>query len=284
MRQEEKAVEAQESQGLALKIEGLTLGYDHKVVLQDIYLEVKRGEMLGIIGPNGCGKSTLIRGIGHILLPLAGSISLDGRNIRKLGRSQVAQRVAVVPQAPTLPPAFTVFEMVLLGRTPHLGYFRYEGQRDLAIVWQAMEATGTGHLAGRLVGELSGGEKQRVLIARALAQEPELLLLDEPTAHLDINYQLQTMDLVRGLCQERNITVIAALHDLNLAALYCHRLVMLREGRVYAQGIPQAVITPQAIKDVYGLEVQISPHPVSGVPVTFLVPGDSPKAKGDGPH
>lgn len=257
-----------------LALQDIALAYGDKVVLSHIDLRMTPGEMLGIVGPNGSGKSTLIKGVCRLITPNSGRILIDGRDIATINRSELARLVAVVPQNPLLPEAFTAFEMVLMGRTPHLGLFRYEGQRDLAIAWQAMEVTRTHSLADRRISELSGGERQRLIIARALAQEPELVLLDEPTAHLDINYQIETLDFVKELCRQRGLTVIAALHDLNLAAQYCDRLAMLNGGRIYAEGSPRVVITTQNIKEVYGAEVCVYPHPVNGLPATLIVPSN----------
>lgn len=257
----------------SLRVNGVTLGYGNRIVLRDIDLEVKPGEMVGIIGPNGCGKSTLIRGITGLITPRSGQIFINGQNIAKMSRGNLARVIAVVPQNPLLPGLFTAFEVVLMGRTPHLSRFGYEGERDLAITQRAMEATQTIAFAERRVGELSGGEKQRLTIARALAQEPEVILLDEPTAHLDISHQVETLDLFRELCLERGLVAVAATHDLNLAAQYCDRLVMISQERIYCQGTPRQVINPQNIKQVYGTEVYVYPHPVNNLPATLIVSG-----------
>jgi iron complex transport system ATP-binding protein len=256
---------------LDLRLDNVSLGYGKQTVLHNVSLEAKPGEMLGIIGPNGSGKSTLIRGITRLLQPSSGKIFLDGTNIADITRHDLAQLVAVVPQNPTLPELFTALEVVLMGRTPHLGLLRYEGERDLTIVHRAMEATHTLAFAERRVGELSGGERQRLTIARALAQEPKIILMDEPTANLDINYQIETLDLARRLCLEQNLIVVVTLHDLNLASQYCDRLVLLSDGRVYCQGIPRTVINAQTIKEVYGAEVYVYPHPVNKLPATLIV-------------
>jgi iron complex transport system ATP-binding protein len=236
-----------------LRLDNVSLGYGKQTVLRNISLEAKPGEMLGIIGPNGSGKSTLIRGITRLIQPGSGKIFLDGSDVAHINRQKLAQLVAVVPQNPTLPEPFTAIEVVLMGRTPHLGLLRYEGKKDLAIVKAVME------------------ERQRLTIARALAQEPKIMLMDEPTANLDINYQIETLDLARQLCRKQKLIVVVTLHDLNLASQYCDRLVVLSNGTVYCQGIPQAVINAKTIKDVYGAEVYVYPHPVNKLPATLIV-------------
>lgn len=257
-----------------LKLENITLGYGKRTVLSGINLEVAPGELLGIIGPNGSGKSTLIKGICHLLTPNTGSVFIDGRDAASIGRSELARLIAVVPQPAILPEAFTGFEIVLMGRTPHLGLLRYESRSDFDIAWQAMDITKTQPFAERRVGELSSGERQRLTIARALTQGPRLILLDEPTAHLDINYQIEMLDLVKYLCKKQNLATVAALHDLNLAAQYCDRLIMLNGGRIHAEGSPKEVITTQHIKAVYGAEVCVYPHPFNGLPATLIIPSD----------
>lgn len=256
----------------SLRLDKVTLGYGDRLVLRDISLEANPGEIVGIIGPNGCGKSTLIKGITRLLAPHSGRIFIDGHDIANTSRGDLARLIAVVPQNPVLPELFTALEIVLMGRTPHLGHFSYEGKRDLAIAYRAMEVTQTIALAERRVGELSGGERQRLTIARALAQEPKIILLDEPTAHLDINYQLETFDLIRKLCLEQKLVVVAALHDLNLAAQYCDRLIMLNQGGICCQGVPGVVIKAKIIKEVYGAEVYVYPHPINGLPAILIAP------------
>jgi iron complex transport system ATP-binding protein len=256
---------------LTIHLEKVSLGYGSKTILTDISLEARPGQMLGIIGPNGSGKSTLIRGMTRLIMPGSGQIFIDGRPINSMKHSELARLMAVVPQNAILPPLFTAIEIVLLGRTPHLGLFRYEGTKDLAIVENAMQITGTAHLADRKVGELSGGEKQRLVIARTLAQEPKIILMDEPTANLDINYQLEILDLIRHLRLEQKLIVIAALHDLNLAAQYCDHLVMLNHGKIYGQGTPETIVNKETIKEVYGADVYVYPHPVNKLPATLVV-------------
>jgi iron complex transport system ATP-binding protein len=183
---------------------------------------------------------------------------------------------------PLLPSAFTAFEIVLMGRNPHLSLFQYEGPRELAITWQAMEKTATCSLAERRVGELSGGEIQCLLIARVLAQETKAILLDEPTANLDIGRQVEILDLIKNLCLENNLAVLAALHDLNLASQYCDRLVLINNERVHAEGTPREVITPGNIKEVYGAESCVYTHPLNGLPAVLLSAGNNKSAKPEG--
>ena len=259
-----------------LEVRDLRLAYGQRVVLTGISFETRPGEVLGVIGPNGCGKSTLIKGITRVLEPSSGHIRVDGRDTAKMSPKEVARLIAVVTQNPTLPEAFTAFEVVLMGRTPHLGFLRHESRKDISIAMHAMATTQTSHLAERRIGELSGGERQRVTIARALTQEPGILLLDEPTAHMDINYQIDTLDLVAGLCRNESLTALLALHDLNLAAQYCDRIIMIDDGEIHAEGSPRQVITTENVRRVYGAEVCICPHPVNQLPATFVT------AKGSG--
>ena len=256
-----------------IELDNVSLGYDHRIILHDVDMRAKPGQILGLIGPNGSGKSTLIKGMTGIIDLLSGSISIDSRDIRTIKREELARLVATVPQDPTLPGAFTAFEVVLMGRTPHLGLLRYEGGRDLAIAWRAMEATHTQSFAERRANELSGGERQRLIIARALTQQPKAMLLDEPTANLDINHQVEILNLVKGLCVEQRLTVIIALHDLNLAAQYCDWMVMLNGGKVHAEGTPLDILTAPNIKKVYGADVCVYPHPINRLPTTLITRG-----------
>jgi iron complex transport system ATP-binding protein len=256
-----------------IELDNVSLGYDHRVILHDVDMRAKPGQILGLVGPNGSGKSTLIKGIGRVIDLLSGHISIDGRDTRTVRRDELARLVATVPQDPALPGAFTAFEVVLMGRTPHLGLLRYEGEKDLAIAWQAMVATHTESFAERRASELSGGERQRLVIARALTQKPKAMLLDEPTANLDINYQIEILDLVKSLCREQSLTVVIALHDLNLAAQYCDLIVMLSGGRVHAGGAPGDILTAPNIKEVYGADVCVYPHPINGLPTTIITAG-----------
>ena len=263
-----------------IELSHVTLGYDHRAVLSDVSVRVGEGRIVGIIGPNGSGKSTLIRGITRLIRLFSGDIFVDERDLRSYRREEIARLIATVPQNPVLPEAFTAFEVVLMGRTPHLGLIRSEREKDRRIAWQAMEATQTQFLADRMVYELSGGERQRLVIARALTQQPRILLLDEPTAQLDINHQVEILDLIKDLSLERGLTVVVALHDLNLAAQYCCWLVMLSEGRVHSEGPPAQVLTAGNIKDVYGAEVSVQPHPINKLPMTVITRGESRVGRG----
>lgn len=257
-----------------LRLEGLTLAYGDRVILDAISFGVKAGELLGIVGPNGCGKSTLIKGVTRVMPLKSGRVYVDDRSAAAMSQEELARFIAVVPQHSSLPEAFTAFEVVLMGRTPHLGFLRYEGQKDVDTAIHAMRLTDTWPLATRRVDELSGGEKQRLTIARALTQQPRIILLDEPTSHLDINYQIETLELISSLCRREGMAVLAALHDLNLAAQYCDRIIMLNGGKIFAEGDAAAVVTPANVKRVYGADVCISPHPVNRLPVTLITAGN----------
>ncbi|MDD4874114.1 MAG: ABC transporter ATP-binding protein [Dehalococcoidales bacterium] len=253
-----------------LSLQNLSIGYDDKIVLSGISLGVLAGEVLGIVGPNGCGKSTLIKGITRVIPLKGGDIYLNNKSLLKMPQGEIARSIAVVPQFPSLPDAFTAFEIVLMGRTPHMKFLQYESQKDIDIATKAMEITDTLHLAERRAGELSGGERQRLTIARALAQQPEIILLDEPTSHLDINYQIETLEIISRLCKQDGLAVMAALHDLNLAAQYCDRIIMFDKGYIYAEGTAAEVVTAVNVKKVYGADVCISQHPVNNLPVTLV--------------
>jgi iron complex transport system ATP-binding protein len=249
-----------------LSVDNVSFKYGEKWVLRGIDFGVEKGDFLGIIGPNGSGKTTLLRVIDGILTPQEGAVFLEGTEIGKLRRDLLARSVAVVPQYAALAFPFSVEEVVLMGRSPHLGRWRFEGAQDLRIAREAMEMTDTLGLATRDMESLSGGEHQRVLIARALAQEPGLMLLDEPTAFLDIRHQVDFFDRIRTLNRERGLTVIAVTHDINLAAHYCDRIILLKDGRIEATGPVEAVITEQNIRETYGTEVLVDRHPRTGSP------------------
>jgi iron complex transport system ATP-binding protein len=239
--------------------------------LDSVNVIVERGSLTGLLGPNGCGKTTLLNLLSGVCQPHHGVVLLNGAPLAGRSRREVARHVAVVPQETHPAFDYTVMEMVLMGRHPHLGPLELEGPRDLALAHDALAATGTEHLAGRAYMTLSGGEKQRVVIASALAQTPEVLLLDEPTASLDLGYQLEVASLLTRLNRDRGVTMVLATHDLNLAASICDRLVLLRNGRVFAQGPTRDVLTVSTIQHVYGVDADVSLHPAAGhVTVTPL--------------
>ena len=254
---------------IELELQNVNLGYRKRLVIEDMTMEVKPGEVLGLVGPNGCGKSTLIKALSRIIAPRSGSILLNGEEIKQIPRAQLAKMLGVVPQIPLLPSNFTAFEVVLMGRNPHLGLLQYEGKKDMDIAWQAMTRTATGHLAGRKIGQLSGGEIQSIVIARVLAQQTQAILLDEPTANLDIGRQVYILDLMSSLSRQNGLTLVFALHELNLAAQYCDRLVLIENGRIQCQGKPAEVITAENIKRVYGNGSYVGSHPLSGLPVVL---------------
>ena len=260
---------------IKLETHNVCLAYGRNVVMRDLTFQVMPGEIVGLIGPNGSGKSTIIKALSGVVSPYLGKILVNGKDITKIPRHDLASSLGVVPQMPLLPSAFTAFEIVLMGRNPHLGLFQYEGTRELAIAWQAMERTATQELAERRISELSGGEIQSLLIARVLAQETKVILLDEPTANLDIGRQMEILDLIKDLCRENNLTVLAALHDLNLASQYCDQVVLINNGRVHAEGMPEQVINTQNIEEVYGAEGCVFAHPVNGLPTVLLKAGNS---------
>ncbi len=257
-----------------LEIRDLHAGYASHAVLRGVDLRVERGELLAVIGPNGCGKTTLLRVISGVHAPDDGDVLLDGAPLASMSASALARRVAVVAQGGALPERFSSFEVVLMGRTPHLRWLQSEGARDIDVVREAMERAGCWHLRERYTEELSGGERQRVVIARALAQEPELMLLDEPTSHLDMAHQVATFRLMRELCREQRLAVVAVVHDLTLAAMFADRIALLSEGRILADGAPDDVLRAPAIAQAYGVAVRVLQHPTTGRPIVVPDMGD----------
>jgi iron complex transport system ATP-binding protein len=232
--------------------------------LHEATVSVPRGSLTGLLGPNGCGKTTLLRILSGIMRPQQGRVLLDTVPLASVTRRDAARRIAVVPQETHPAFDYTVLEMVLMGRHPHLGPFELEGPADLAIAHDALAATGTDHLADRPYMTLSGGEKQRVVIASALAQEPQVLLLDEPTASLDLGYQLEVAALLTRLNRERGVTMVLATHDLNLAAAVCDHLVLMRGGRVLRQGATRETLTDAAIRELYDVDAEVRHHEAAG--------------------
>jgi len=246
-----------------LEINEVDCYYSERKVLEQISLRLRKGDFVGLIGPNGSGKTSLLHAIGRTLKPRGGSVFVAGQDVYQVGRRKVAQKVATVPQESPITFAFTVSEIVMMGRTPHLKRFQVEDSQDVEIAKRAMRDAKVEHLAPRLITELSGGEKQKVIIAQALAQQPELLLLDEPTTHLDIHHQMEILDLIRSL-SGKGLAVMAVFHDLNLAAQYCDDLVLLSDGRIMVLGTPEEVLTGENIKGAFGVDVLVNSHPVTG--------------------
>ncbi len=264
---------------VALEVNGVTFGFGRKgvaetsPVLKNISLSISSGEVMGILGPNGSGKSTLLKVLMNILNPQGGSVALFGNPYTSLSQSQITRRVAFVPQETQQAFPFTINEMVLMGRYPHhnrtwgLGW---ESPQDRAVAIQAMQDLDVAHLGTRLITDVSGGERQRAVIARALAQEPEVLLLDEPTAFLDLHHQLDIARIIRDLNRTRGLTVVLVSHDLNLASQYCDRVMLMKGGEIATIGSPQQVISREYLEPVYGCQVLIDSHPQSGVPRVTL--------------
>ncbi len=247
---------------MSLELRDLGVDIGGRPIVSGISLRVQDGQFAGLLGPNGSGKSTILKSIYRVHRPAAGQILLDGADLVQLRPRAAARRIAVVAQESPVEFGFTVAELVMIGRTPHKGPFERDADRDREIAADAIERVGCGDLAGRSFHTLSGGEKQRVLIARALAQQADHLILDEPTSHLDIRYQTEILELVAGL----GITVLAAVHDLSLAGLFCDTVHLLDRGRLAAAGPPAEVITPEIIRAVYGADVLIITHPENGTP------------------
>lgn len=252
-----------------IEFKQLSVGYPGLTVLREVDLRVEPGEVLAVVGPNGVGKSTLVRTASGALRPLAGSVEIDGRSLHELKPAERARMVSVVPQASNLPPAFTALDVVILGRTPYLGWLGSEGEQDRRLAAEAMARTETLALAERRVGELSGGEQQRLMIARALAQGAPVMLLDEPTAHLDLRHQDRVLKLVRRLTREQGLSVLLALHDLNLVARFADRVALLSDGRVRKIGKPQEVLTPEELAAVYGIQIHVMTNPFDGKPLVL---------------
>ncbi|GAA1759097.1 ABC transporter ATP-binding protein [Streptomonospora arabica] len=254
-----------------LRAERVTLAYGDTVVSRGLDFAVPDHAVTAVIGPNGCGKSTLLRALGRLLRPAAGRVVLDGRPIRSVPPRAVARTVAVLPQSPQAPPGLAVADLVARGRHPHQSWYRQWSSGDREAVAHALELTGMLDCADRTLEQLSGGQRQRAWISMALAQETDLLLLDEPTTFLDLAHQIEVLDLVRELNERHGRTVVMVLHDLNLAARYAHRLVAMSRGAVRAEGTAEEVLTPELLAEVFGLRCAVVPDPVSGTPLVVPV-------------
>jgi len=249
-----------------LRAEGIGFALGGRTILRGVSLTLHPGEIVGLVGPNGAGKSTLLRVLGGLWRGAEGTLLLEGRPLADCSRREIARRIAHVSQRDAPDFAFTAREVVLMGRNPHLGRFQLETAKDRAAADRAMQQTDTRHLADRLITALSDGERQRVFIARALAQEPRILLLDEPTANLDIHHQFDILTLIRRLAAERGVGVVAAIHDLALAARFCHRLMLLHEGRVLAEGRPAETLTAPNLAAAFHVEAVVYDDPHTHTP------------------
>ena len=250
-----------------LALNDISVAYGDKLAVRNASLQVAPGEVVALIGPNGAGKTTLLRAASGVLARRSGSVCIDGEELLALTERQRARRLAVVPQARHLPPAFTVRQTVMLGRTAYLGWLGKPQKADEAKVDEALGHTQLAEFGDRRVGELSGGEQQRVLLARALAQDTAILLLDEPTAHLDLQHQAGILSLVKKMAAERNLAVLMSLHDLNLVAMYAQRVVLMVAGQIQASGTPDEVLTMERLSAAYHTPLQVTAHPQHGTPL-----------------
>jgi iron complex transport system ATP-binding protein len=257
-----------------LRTQDLSIGYDDRTVIRGLSVDIPDGRVTAIVGPNACGKSTLLRGLARLLKPAAGQVILDGHDIGALHTKEVARRLGLLPQTSIAPEGITVADLVSRGRFPHQKVLRQWSRSDDDAVAEAMRCTGITDLAGRLVDELSGGQRQRVWVAMVLAQETPLILLDEPTTYLDIAHQVELLDLFTMLNREQNRTVVAVLHDLNHACRYADQIIAMKAGEIVAQGDPHTVITEELVAAVYGLACQVIDDPQTGTPL--VVPRASP--------
>ncbi|QYG93765.1 ABC transporter ATP-binding protein [Iamia sp. SCSIO 61187] len=255
-----------------LRAAGVALSYGGRIVVPGIDVSIPTGQITVIVGANACGKSTLLRGLGRLLKPVAGSVLLDGHDIHSLPTREVATRVGLLPQTPTAPDGITVSDLVGRGRFPHQRWYRQWSPEDGAAVARALAVTGTADLADRAVDELSGGQRQRVWIAMTLAQGTPLLLLDEPTTYLDLAHQVEVLDLLADLNEDEGRTVVLVLHDLNLAARYAHHLIAMADGAIVAEGPPSEVVTADLVERVFGLACRIVPDPLTGTPLVLPRP------------
>ena len=260
----------------AIVAEDLSYSVDAQTLLDSVDLHAEQGQFVGLIGPNGAGKSTLLRALSGMLRHERGMVRLEGADLRSMSSRDVAASMALVPQIAPYTHGFTSFELVLMGRYPHLGRFQIESSEDNRIARDAMQLTDTREFADRTLDTLSGGERQRIFVSRALAQQPRVLLLDEPTSNLDVYHQLKVLDLVRQLVDD-GLTAVAAIHDLQMAARYCDRLVLLSGGRVLAEGTPEEVLTPEAVESAFGVRCAVYRDPVAGsLAISLIGPAGAP--------
>lgn len=250
-----------------LETNSLTLSYGDTVIIDDLYMKIPKGEITVFIGSNGCGKSTLLRSLARLLKPQSGSILIEAQKISELSTKEIAKQLAILPQGPVAPEGLTVLQLVKQGRYPYQKWYRQWSEEDEQIVHNALEATGMSALSDRLVDSLSGGQRQRAWVAMTLAQNTNIILLDEPTTYLDMTHQIEVLDLLFELNEKENRTIVMVLHDLNLACRYANNLIAIKDRSVYVQGKPEEVITAKMVKDVFNLECEVTEDPLFGTPL-----------------
>ncbi|GKV57798.1 putative siderophore transport system ATP-binding protein YusV [Sporosarcina sp. NCCP-2222] len=253
-----------------IRTDGLKIGYDDRILFEDLHLSLPRGEITVFVGSNGCGKSTLLRSIARLLKPSEGGILLEGKDIHSMSARNVAKKMGILPQGPVSPEGLTVHDLVKQGRYPHHSWLTRWTKEDTEKTEAAMEATKISDLRDRAIDSLSGGQRQRAWIAMTLAQDTDVILLDEPTTYLDMTHQIEILDLLFELNEQKNRTIVMVLHDLNLASRYAHNIVAIKDGAVYAQGKPEDIITCDVVRNVFGMECQVTTDPLFGTP--FCVP------------
>lgn len=249
-----------------VKTEALSIGYNNQLLFKDLNLHIPRGEITVFVGSNGCGKSTLLRSIARLLKPTSGSVLLEGKDVNQMSSKDVAKKMGILPQSPVSPEGLTVHDLVKQGRYPHQSWLKRWSEEDTSKVDAAMEATNISELRDRAVDTLSGGQRQRAWIAMTLAQDTEIILLDEPTTFLDMTHQIEILDLLFELNEKKNRTIVMVLHDLNLASRYAHNIVAIKDGKIYEQGKPEEIITCDLVRSVFGMECQVSKDPMFGTP------------------
>lgn len=255
---------------MSLNVNDLRFSYSKKEILKGVSFKAERGEVVGILGQNGCGKTTLLRCINASLTPSSGNIVLDGEDVKSLSKKEIARKMAFVTQTTNITFPFTVYETVMMGRYPRIGSIDTETDRDINIVYNAMKDTGTLQFADRGINELSGGERRRVLIARALTQEPEVLLLDEPTLHLDINHQFDLMELINKLAKEKKLLILIVTHDIILASRYCDKMILVENGKIHQMGKTADVASPGNFREIFEIDSEISQDDRFGLNVTLI--------------